>query len=146
VHYTTQPNDGKSPFETKVFPQDKYRQMIENMEATTGIRFTDAEKRIYQDTKLHFYSVKFKNEGGLIMPIIVELKFADGSSLIERLPAEIWRYNDQEVTKVFATEKPVVAFVLDPNEETADIDTSDNVFPREEKAKVSKFDEFKRSQ
>lgn len=143
VHYTAQKDSDKSPFETKVFPKEKYQQMMERIEATSGIRFTEAEKRIYKDENLHFYSVKFKNEGGLIMPVIVELKFADGTSRIERLPAEIWRYNDQEISKVFVSDKPVVAIVLDPNEETADIDTTDNVFPREEKAEGSKFDEFK---
>jgi hypothetical protein len=44
----------------------------------------------------------FRNKGGLIMPVIIEWTFKDGSKEIERLPAEIWRLNETRVTKVFA--------------------------------------------
>ncbi len=89
----------------------------------------------------NFYQMKFKNEGGLVMPVIVEFTFEDGSKTIERIPAEIWRYNENEITKTFAFEKKVTNIVLDPNLETADTDVEDNVFPR--KKSTSKFDEFK---
>ncbi len=89
----------------------------------------------------NFYEIKFANKGGLVMPIIVEFTFADGSKQIERIPAEIWRKNEKQVTKVFAFEKEVTNIVLDPNLETADTETSDNVFPR--KKSSTEFDEFK---
>jgi hypothetical protein len=91
----------------------------------------------------NFYEVTFKNKGGLVMPIIIEWTFKDGSKETQKLPAEIWRKNENEVTKVFAKEKQVVNIIIDPNSETADVDTSDNFFPRIEK--FSKFDRFKRS-
>jgi hypothetical protein len=75
------------------------------------------------------------------MPIIVEWTFADGSKEIESIPAEIWRMNEKEVTKVFVKEKEVVSIVLDPNKEVADTNTEDNVFPRVEG--TSRFDQFK---
>ncbi len=89
----------------------------------------------------NFYQMKFKNEGGLVMPVIVEFTFEDGSKTIEKIPAEIWRYNESEITKTFAFEKKVTNIVLDPNLETADTDVEDNVFPR--KKSTSKFDEYK---
>lgn len=89
----------------------------------------------------NFYQMKFKNEGGLVMPVIVEFTFEDGSKTIEKIPAEIWRYNENEITKTFAFDKKVTNIVLDPNLETADTDVEDNVFPR--KKSTSKFDEFK---
>ncbi|MTI41978.1 M1 family metallopeptidase [Fulvivirga lutimaris] len=89
----------------------------------------------------NFYEIKFVNKGGLVMPIIVEFTFADGTKTIEKIPAEIWRKNEKEVSKVFYFDKEVTNVVLDPNLETADTDVSDNVFPR--KREVSKFDEFK---
>ncbi len=88
----------------------------------------------------NIYEVKFKNKGGLVMPVIVEFTFEDGSKQIERIPAEIWRMNENEVSKLFAFDKQVTNIVLDPNLETADTDVSDNVFPR--KMEKSKFDEF----
>ncbi|UII33695.1 M1 family metallopeptidase [Fulvivirga ulvae] len=89
----------------------------------------------------NIYQVTFKNEGGLVMPLIIEFTFADGTKTVEKIPAEIWRMNEEEVTKVFAFEKEVINIVLDPNEETADTDVEDNIFPKAEVP--SKFDEFK---
>ena len=100
-----------------------------------------AIRSAYQDK--NFYEVTFKNKGGLVMPIIIEWTFEDGSQEIEKLPAEIWRKNESEVTKVFVKDKEVTNITIDPNEETADTNTADNVFPREEK--FSKFDRYKRS-
>jgi hypothetical protein len=94
-------------------------------------------------SKLNFYEMHFKNVGGLVMPLIVEFHYADGTSEIERIPAEIWRKNESEVTKVFAKEKEVVRFVLDPKRETADIDESSNYWPRQ--YMPSRFELFKGS-
>lgn len=89
----------------------------------------------------NFYQVKFSNKGGLVTPIIIEFTFKDGTKAEERIPAEIWRYNEKTAVKVFAFEKEVSNIVVDPKFETADTETSDNVFPR--KAEVTKFDKFK---
>jgi len=90
----------------------------------------------------NFYEITFKNKGGLVMPIIIEWTFKDGTKEVDRLPAEIWRQNEEEVTKVFAKSKEVVNIELDPFKETADTYTDDNVFPRVESP--SKFEEFKK--
>ncbi len=92
-------------------------------------------------TDKNFYQMKFENKGGLVTPLILEFTFDDGSKQIEKIPAEIWRYNEQTVTKVFAFDKEVTNIVFDPNQETADTNEEDNVFPR--KKTPSKFDEFK---
>ncbi|MGB3468502.1 MAG: M1 family peptidase, partial [Cyclobacteriaceae bacterium] len=91
----------------------------------------------------NFYEVTFQNKGGLVMPVIIEWTFADGTKEVEKLPAEIWRKNEQEVTRVFVKDKQVTNIVLDPYQETADTDTSDNMFPR--KKVDSRFDQFKKS-
>jgi len=93
-------------------------------------------------TGKNIYEITFKNQGGLVMPVIVEFKYKDGTSEIERLPAEIWRMNEREVTKVFVKEKEVVQIVLDPKQETTDINTADNIFPRQQDS--NKFDELRR--
>jgi hypothetical protein len=72
------------------------------------------------------------------MPIIVEMTFEDGTTENHHFPAQIWRMNDKEVNRTFATQKAIVKINLDPNLETADIDLSNNTWP---KAEVnSKFD------
>lgn len=90
----------------------------------------------------NFYEITLTNKGGLVMPVIIEWTYKDGSKELERLPAEIWRINETKVTKVFAKEKEVVSVVLDPQKETADIAMEDNVFPKV--AQPSKFDELKK--
>ena len=85
-----------------------------------------------------FYEVEFAKPGGLIMPIIVELQFEDGTSETQKFPAQIWRKNNETAKRVFATEKKVVKIQLDPKLETADVDVTNNFWPNE--AVESKFD------
>ena len=93
-----------------------------------------------KQSKYH-YEITYEKPGGLVMPIIVEFTFKDGSKERKTYPAQIWRYTDDEVTKVFSSSKEIESIVADPDLETADVDTSNNSFPRE---KSDKFDKFKK--
>jgi hypothetical protein len=108
-----------------------------SMPAAEGL--TDAEKVKYATANL--YEVSFINKGGLVMPIILEFTFEDGTKETQRLPAQIWRKNENKVTKVFMTSKKAVSIQLDPMRETADIDESNNKWPNV--AAPSKFALFK---
>ena len=100
---------------------------------------TDEEKAKYADVNL--YEITFVNKGGLVMPIIVEFTFEDGSKEINKMPAQIWRYNENKVTKVYLTNKKAISIKLDPMRETADIDEANNSWPNV--AAPSKFALFK---
>jgi hypothetical protein len=89
----------------------------------------------------NIYEVTLSNKGGLVMPVIIQWTYKDGSKEIERIPAEIWRLNETKVTKVFVKEKEVASIVIDPLQEITDVNAQDNVFP---KVQSSKFDEFKK--
>ena len=78
------------------------------------------------------------------MPVIMQMTYADGKQEVVNIPAEIWRKNNAQVTKVFVTEKPVTAFVLDPYLQTADTDLSNNAYPRQ--LAPSRFELFEREQ
>ena len=92
----------------------------------------------------HYYEIKFTNVGGLVMPLILEFEYEDGTKEIQRIPAEIWRFGkSQMVTKVFAKDKPVKQIILDPNYETADTDPYNNSFPRLEEQEKTRFQKFK---
>jgi hypothetical protein len=91
----------------------------------------------------NIYELRFRNIGGLVTPLVIEWTYADGSTEIERIPAEIWRINETEATKVFIKEKEVVNIQLDPNFELADVNMSNNQFPK--RSTPSRFDQFKRS-
>jgi len=87
------------------------------------------------------YELFFRNDGGLISPIIIKWIYEDGTSEIEQIPAEIWRINELNVSKVFIKEKVVSQIILDPLDQTADVNFQNNYFP---KTKVpSKFGRFK---
>jgi hypothetical protein len=90
---------------------------------------TDTRKsKLNEDA--YFYQVDLKMIGGLVMPVIFKLEYADGTTEEIRLPAEIWKMQNEKleeiVSKVLVTEKPIAKIVLDPNLETADTDTSNN--------------------
>jgi len=99
--------------------------------------FTPEEKVKLNEPK-YFYQVTFDKPGGLVMPIIVELTFEDGTTENHYFPAQIWRKNDQEVSRTFATQKVISKILVDPKLETADIDTSNNSWPKT--IEKSKFD------
>ncbi len=90
---------------------------------------SEAEKKLLSEN-WNYYEMEFTNEGGLPMPIILEFTFSDGSTERHYVPAEIWRFGRDTVNKVFYTKKELKKVTLDPNLETADIDLSDNIWPR----------------
>jgi hypothetical protein len=101
------------------------------------------EKKLY-DSKKNFYEVSFSNVGGLVMPLIIEWTYADGTKETERISAYIWRKDEYHVTKVFAKDKEVVSVKLDPLRETADIDEANNNWPRV--SLPSKFELFRQQE
>jgi len=80
----------------------------------------------------------------LVMPLIFKVEYMDGTSEEIRVPAEIWRYNNFDVSKLIITRKEAKTIVLDPNLETADADLSNNFFPR--RAVPTRFQIFKSGQ
>ena len=77
----------------------------------------------------NFYVVSFKNVGGLVMPIIVRVHYADNTSELMKFPAQIWTQNSQSVNKLIVTEKEIVRLELDPRRETADTEVGNNHWP-----------------
>jgi hypothetical protein len=77
----------------------------------------------------NYYEVTFVNQGGLVMPLVLRFTYTDGSEEIKRIPAEIWRYNNQQVTKVFMTDKELSSLTLDPFRELADTNPDNNFWP-----------------
>lgn len=93
--------------------------------------FSTAEKIAIAGNK-HLYEITFSNKGGLVMPLIIEWTFEDGTKDTDRIAAQIWRKNENKVTRVFVKNKKVASIQLDPMLETADIDVSNNYWPRVE--------------
>jgi hypothetical protein len=123
--------------ELKVTDQD--REEYQKFVATLS-----EQERQFINEGLNFYVVELKNLGGLVMPVIFEIEYTDGSKEEMRIPAEIWRYNNSQISKLIVTKKEIKTLTLDPHLETADTDLNNNYFPR--RLVKSRFQIFKEQQ
>ena len=114
---------------------------LDRVEYSQMLGELNAEEQALLNSGKNFYEITFKNHGGLVMPLIVEFKFEDGSSDLHRIPAEIWKMSEPTVTKVFETSQPATQIVLDPLQETADCDMSNNYWPS--KPQPTRFEIYK---
>ncbi len=93
----------------------------------------------------NFYELTLSNKGGLVMPVIIEWTYKDGTKEVDRIPAQVWRYNENKITKLFfMKDKEVASIKLDPMRETADINESNNSWGSI--PEPSKFSVFKQKQ
>ena len=110
----------------------RYDRGLENVDTTKEYtikgepaeNLTEKERANFKN--LTGYQIDFSNKGGLVMPIILEFTFEDGSKLNDKISAQIWRKNEKSVSKTYFFDKKLKSIQLDPMKETADIDTSNN--------------------
>ena len=120
------------PYKSTILDKEDYDKYISAL--------SEKEKSMV-NSGYNYYEITFENLGGLTMPLILQFEYVDGTTEVQRIPAEIWKTEHKEVKKVFTTEKEVKRIVLDPFLETADTDTYNNHFPREKE--LNRFEMFK---
>jgi hypothetical protein len=101
----------------------------------------DEDQQQFLKAGYNYYEVEFSNRGGLVMPIILQIEYDDSSSETVRIPAEIWRYNDEKVTRILYSTHRIKSLTLDPFLETADVETENNYWPP--RVVPSRFELFK---
>ena len=113
------------------------------MESDLTSSFEGLDVALGDDKKLpkYFYEIKFEKPGGLVMPIIVDYTYEDGTKERIKYPVQIWRKNDSIVKRLITSDKKLIGVELDPDAETADINLNNNSWP--EKNTISDFDKFK---
>lgn len=109
------------PYEVTDEDKKRYQEFLKGL--------NDEEKQMLK-ANYNFYELLFENKGGLVMPLIIEFEYTDGTKEVERIPAEIWRKRNDKVRKVFIKEKEIKSITLDPFLETADVDVVNNYWPR----------------
>ena len=128
-----------------VFMQKNTKKFKESseMESDSISSFEALETSLGDDKKLpkHFYEIQFEKPGGLVMPIIVDYIYEDGTKERIEYPVQIWRKNDSIVKRVITSDKKLIGVELDPDAETADINLNNNSWPV--KKNISDFDKFK---
>tara|TARA_B100000767_G_scaffold273778_1_gene304916 strand:- start:686 stop:1996 length:1311 start_codon:yes stop_codon:yes gene_type:complete len=120
------------PFQTNILDIEDYSKYLNNL--------NDDEEKILKSNK-NYYEIHFSNIGGLVMPIILEFMYNDGTSEVIRIPAEIWKRNSKQIKKIFILDKELINVRLDPFLETADVDMNNNYWPT--KIKATRFQLFK---
>jgi Peptidase family M1 domain len=135
-------NRGQIPYDTSKYTVHSTFVNGKELPSFTSDPVDDATKDKLRSKQ--FYELQFSNKGGLVMPIIIEWTYKDGTKEIERIPAQVWRKNESHLTKVFVKDKEVASIKLDPNRETADIDESNNSWPVVQTE--SKFEIYKAKQ
>ena len=123
------------PFAVSILDREEYDNYLKRL---------DSEDLALLESDKHFYELTFENIGGMVMPLILEFEFEDGTKEVQQIPVEIWRLRDDRVTKVFAMDQPVERITLDPFLETADTDLGNNVWPPQ--SKPTRFQLFKQRQ
>ncbi|MCK5694235.1 MAG: hypothetical protein KAI08_15335, partial [Bacteroidales bacterium] len=109
--------DPYAPDESDVETYSSYKRLM-----------SDVEKK-WRAMKGFIYQLDFSNVGGMIMPLVIQFEYADGTSEIKQIPAEVWNQDNLHTSKVFLLEKKLSGVTLDPNLETADCDLSNNHWP-----------------
>ena len=89
----------------------------------------DTEEEEILNSNKNYYEIHFSNVGGLVMPLIIEFEFTDGTTEVIRIPAEIWKKNSEKIKKIFILDKEVINIKLDPFLETADVNMNNNYWP-----------------
>ncbi|WP_299771841.1 M1 family metallopeptidase [uncultured Pseudoteredinibacter sp.] len=121
------------------FYDDNDRFTVTNKERNKYNKFIDGLKDWERETleravkeDKNYYVLDFSNKGGLVMPILLQLHFTDGTTEDQYIPAEIWRRTPKAVKKLIVTdkEKELERVVVDPHWETADVDNENNHYPR----------------
>jgi hypothetical protein len=125
---------GLEPYDTT-----KYTMTVpataEPMDEATRQRFADK----------HFYELYLSNKGGLVMPVIIEWTYKDGTKEVERIPAQVWRHNENKITKFYMKDKEVASVRIDPMRETADVNEGNNTWGATT-AEPSRFQLYKQKQ
>ena len=120
------------PFHTSILDKEDYLNNIQNL--------GEAELDILNADK-NYYELQFSNLGGLVMPVILEFEYIDGTKEVVRIPAELWKSNNEHVSKVFVFDKELARVTLDPYLETADVDRNNNYWPA--RVEPTRFQLFK---
>ena len=121
-----------NPLEVSILDKEEYQKYFNSL--------STKEKDLLKANH-NYYEITVENVGGLVMPLIFEFEFKDGTSEIQHIPAEIWRMNANQITKIFVFEKELKKLTMDPFLETADTDTGNNYFPPQRE--ISRFELYK---
>lgn len=120
------------PFLTSILDKEDYTKNIENL-GKTELEILNADK--------NYYELQFSNIGGLVMPVILEFEYVDATKEVVKIPAELWKSNNKQVSKVFVFDKQLARVTLDPFLETADVDRNNNYWPS--RVEPTRFQLFK---
>lgn len=119
------------------FYNDSIRKIDESDPRLSSVRSSESNDSLISQAQIdgrpvYAYELHLRNAGGCVMPVILWWEFEDGTTQEDRISAYVWRKNEEQIVKTFVHFKPVRSVLVDPHRETADIDTLNNLWPRED--------------
>jgi len=124
--------DKNDPYTVSNKDRNDYQEYLESLHDPTRTD-PDWKRKVLERAvadDLNYYVLEFSNLGGLVMPIILELSYADGTQELLTLPAEIWRRDPRFVRYLLPRKEELASVVVDPYWETADTNVENNHYPR----------------
>lgn len=115
--------------------RNKYNALVKGLE--------DWQKELLEEDG-NLYLMEFSNDGGVIMPVILEITYKGGSTEELRIPAEVWRQDPKSFAKMIIRDKEIISVEIDPLRETADTERANNYWPRRIDDKRLELYEYKR--
>lgn len=150
------PADAKNDAEGMVRRVDRFPELLDFYNENDDFIVTEQQKGAYEGSLAglkdwekellvfghELYFLDFENIGGLVMPLILDVEYTDGSREEVRVAAEIWRKDPNHAVKLLVRDKEIKSVTLDPHNETADADMTNNVWPP--KPVMSRVELYKR--
>lgn len=109
------------PYEVTEADIEKYDTLLEEW---------STEEKALLSSDRYYHVITIENTSQMPSPVILRLHYLDGSQEDYRIPVHVWRKNNKKTTKLIQSEQPLLRVELDPYQETADADLSNNSFPR----------------
>lgn len=100
----------------------------------SGLLFASPEQRASGETPpadprgRWYYRITIENDGGLVMPIWMDLSFEDGRVERVTLPADAWRMDEKKFVFGMFADGTITRVELDPEGWFADVDPDDDVW------------------
>ena len=113
--YSTRDKHGVTPADTRA-----YEKLMAEL---------DEDERALLNTQSRFHVLRFRSNGGLIMPLPIKITYEDDTVEELVLPADLWRSDPRSTSKLLIRDKAIASVTLDPHDELADVDRSDNTYP-----------------
>ncbi|MDP1889432.1 MAG: M1 family metallopeptidase [Gemmatimonadaceae bacterium] len=102
-----------------------------NDQALTGVERQNAKEVVGDESKgTGYFRITIEQQGGIVMPVEMEITYTDGTKERVKLPADIWRANEKVFNYGKFSNKDIAQVIVDPDEAYADVNRANNTWKK----------------